>query len=457
MSDLILSFNHVQATAFASQAKETVMCSGLGSGKSFLLGAKSYEWLSGYPKKPGYSDAVFGLFAPTNEQLTFATLRQVQDSWQKMGFLEDSHYVINIRPPAHWGIAPFSKIRSTRVLTTVWGTYMLMSGLDRFDSLRGIEFDGILIDEWRDVDEEAREVIVPRARGKRFTEEDIISQVFYATTPPDNPTQLMDMRDNGGEAVLFVTGSTHINEHNLPKSYIIGLKKIFDERTFNREIMAELSMSTDKPFAYIFKKEKHVSDRHGDELFDPQLPIYLSFDFNVDPQTCLAFQHDKWAEEIRLVAEFRLENADIYEMCDHIKAKYGNYEHVYFYLTGDSTGKSRQGAAKGKKNYYKVIKSKLGIPDERFDTPGKNMAHSDSRVLVNSCLQNFPSIQIGNNCTFTIADLQLVGIDDEFKIDKSNPKMGHLLDCFRYYFHTYHFDFIKYANIRTYDDDNNDD
>ena len=46
---------------------------------------------------------------------------------------------------------------------------------------------------------------------------------------------------------------------------------------------------TNNPFAYAFDANKHIA---SGLLYNPSLPVLLSFDFNKDPITCIAGQSD---------------------------------------------------------------------------------------------------------------------------------------------------------------------
>ena len=102
---------------------------------------------------------------------------------------------------------------------------------------------------------------------------------------------------------------------SLPESYLEGLENL-DEIT--REIFVRGNwdiVDVERPFAYAFQKSKHV---RPDLEFNRNAPIVLSFDFNVDPITCLVCQ--TYNDKIRILKEFRLRNSDIFELCQRIKA-----------------------------------------------------------------------------------------------------------------------------------------
>jgi hypothetical protein len=235
------------------------------------------------------------------------------------------------------------------------------------------------------------------------------------------------------EQFAYIPAGIHDNP-NLPKEYVEGLK-LLDPITYKRFVEGDWSaFAVDKPFAYCFNESKHV----GSVEVDLEHELRLSFDFNVDPITAVASQYI--GGQIRFVKEFRLNNSNIYELCDNVKAA---YPLAVLNVTGDATGRSRSALTTGNINYYTVIKEKLYLTDGQMNIPTINPQHSDSRVLCNSILQNFNLI-VDKSCRFLIEDLTYVEVTSEGKIDKAKDKFrGHLLDCFLYTLNTFHSNLLK--------------
>lgn len=195
------------------------------------------------------------------------------------------------------------------------------------------------------------------------------------------------------------------------------------------------AFAVNNPFAYAFSEEKHVNSIEKDESDY----IQLSFDFNIDPSTCIASQ-SPYIGKTNILKEFRLENSDIYEMCGRIKSTYPN---DVFIVTGDATGHNRSALTKGNINYYTVIKQELNLVDTQMKQPSINPAVADTRVLLNSMFQN-GEIAIDASCKYLIDDLKYCEVDDSGDIDKTKDKhRTHLLDCLRYHVNTFHKSFIK--------------
>ena len=83
--------------------------------------------------------------------------------------------------------------------------------------------------------------------------------------------------------------------------------------------------------------------------------------------------------------------------------------------------------------------------------PRKNLGIRDSRLMCNAALEHL-EISIDPSCEHLIEDLLTVeadfsgDIDRKLIINKTNdPTKSHLLDCFRYYIHTYYLEQFQKA------------
>src|SRR3990167_413030 len=161
-NEITITLNEKQGVAYRSTAKEIFYISGVGSGKSLLMGI----WLQ---KQLSVAGAVCLLGSPTYDTLRDSTLPQVQDAWKKMGIKENEHYVINIRPDETWGVETFSKLSSNKIITFNWGSYLICDSMENYNKHRGSEYDAIAIDEFRDIKKNVREsVLLERLRGRAF-------------------------------------------------------------------------------------------------------------------------------------------------------------------------------------------------------------------------------------------------------------------------------------------------
>jgi len=230
--------------------------------------------------------------------------------------------------------------------------------------------------------------------------------------------------------------STYSNPY-IAHSEIEEIKNTMDDLSFRCEILAEDVDVSNNPFAYAFDESKHVVDNIE---YIPNAILYLSFDFNKDPITAIACQHNGF--NVSVIKEFSLKNSDIYELCDRINAAYPNGS---FIVTGDATGRNRTALVRGNLNYWTVVKNKLRLTDTQLKVGSINPSVADTRVLLNSMLQH-DYVKISRNCPILIRDLKYVEVDEngDIKKDRSNVnKEADQLDCLRYELFTFHRNYLK--------------
>lgn len=186
-------------------------------------------------------------------------------------------------------------------------------------------------------------------------------------------------------------------------------------------------------WAYAFNKNKHI----GTVEYNPNEPVILSFDFNVNPIVCILAQYYEPERKTRVFGEIKLNNSNIYEMCDTIKQRIKNRAGIT--ICGDASGKNRNVAIKNNASYYTIILNELGLPPGALNgVPSKNLPLNDSRVVVNAALEHY-DILIDSSCKNLITDLQVVETDSQGKINKGkDSETTHLLDAFRYLIHKYY-------------------
>lgn len=216
-----------------------------------------------------------------------------------------------------------------------------------------------------------------------------------------------------------------------------------DEDTKARMIRGEWDIEVKKAFLYAFKRERNI----GVGLkIDYNKPIWISFDFNVDPMTACIGQTDS-TTYLHITNAFRIENSDTYDLCRQIKPLIKGREHMVF-VTGDASGKNRIAGAQGHINHYQIIASELGLKSDQFRIPGANPLITDSRVFMNSLVEKFPEFLIDSSLEDLINDIMFTTVSinrkGEVEINKTgineytgadNRTMGHQLDNVRYLAH----------------------
>lgn len=192
----------------------------------------------------------------------------------------------------------------------------------------------------------------------------------------------------------------------------------------------------DNPWLHAFNYDKHVKKLP----FLQSFPVYLNFDINNDPFTCLATQHSpiKGTKDsfIHFIKEFS-GHIKAEDMCQQIKS---TFPASIFYITGDRSGLNEDVGRN--QTLYAIIQSMLGLSDKQMCLNTHNLEHADSRLLCNAMLEHYPNLFIDIGCKNFIADCQKATCDP----DSARPstllkdRKGYKMDLFdggRYYFQTY--------------------
>lgn len=330
-----------------------------------------------------------------------------------------------------------SKDETVKQLTVLGGGTLDMWSMEDPDSGRGRKYARVIIDEA----EKARHLERAWQATIRATLADYKGDCWFLSTPRFGSTYFKKLFNTDGEYWARWSFTSYDNPFIDPEE-IDNAREQLDESTFRCEFMAEdVTLAVNK-FIYNFDTQKHIIK--GLQLI-PHLPVILSFDFNVEPITCLVGQCDG-IETVRILDEYRLMNSDIEELCTRILS---DYPDKMLLVTGDASGQSRT-ALKRDLNYYKEIKSILKLGMGQFKVPTVNPPVKGTRILCNSLLSRHKDYLFSDRVPYLVMDIQEVEVDENGCIDKDKKKhQTHLLDCWRYF----NFTFLKkFLDLRIYED-----
>lgn len=227
--------------------------------------------------------------------------------------------------------------------------------------------------------------------------------------------------------------------------------KQMNERYYKQLVEGDWTdFDDDNPrWAFAFDGAKHIREC---EII-PNQPLYLSFDFNYNPMTCLVMQCVRYYTGgcfIHILKEFVLPKTDVKTACMIVKNTYPKHT---FIVTGDATGRARNaGYTSGEESLWAMVISSLSLGNGQLILPTVNPSHSNSRALVNSLLQNHPNIKIHPQCEQLIHELRTAkpkatnNPDHADQLDKGagdSEKGYNVMDCCRYIFNTFFADFVE--------------
>ncbi|HRT83962.1 MAG TPA: hypothetical protein P5523_04925 [Bacteroidales bacterium] len=467
-----------QKAILKSVAPINLFLSGVGSGKTHLLGIKTYQLIRRFPKVRGF------IGANTYLQLEQSTLFRIREYWKSIGIVEydkDSRqhgqYVINKKPPAHFNVEGHSFDSYYGIISFVNGCVIFVGSLERSTSHEGKEFGWAVLDETKDTDEsDVKEIILARIRQPGMyivngelsdigTPEQQYNPLFIATSPAKvewinnwfgldsymdeisrriyNKEDFFQVRNNDKFAVI---SSTYHNVRNVGENYINNILQNNTEERGKALIFANPFTQTGGEFYSSFDRLRHVNRVN----YDPKLPIHISFDQNSVPYNSAAIaqvirNEEYW--EWRFIDEIALPNPrnSTEEVCEEFMMRYPNHKSGLYYY-GDASGHSRTTMNKDFRHHYEIIEFKL----RRYliNDSDRSLKQNPSVVLrrdfINKIFEDkLPiKITIDEGCNHLIADLMYCkqgldgGKDKHIVTDKETgdkyQKYGHLGDSMEY-------------------------
>lgn len=315
------------------------------------------------------------------------------------------------------------------------GGVIEMWSLDSPDTIRGRKYKRIIVDEAATVPNLKyawTEVLRPMLT-------DMKGDGWFLSTPKGKNNYFYDLcKNNETFSDWSFSQMPTVSNPYIDPEEVEAARLQLDPLTFAQEYLASFVTENLDSWAYCYSREKHV----GKTTLNRSFEVKLSFDFNRNPITCGVFQD--YGENIFGIEQIKLENSNIYALCDYIRAKYSGY---MLLVTGDATGRASNAMVKDNLNYYTVIKSQLNLSQAQIKVANINPPLEENRVLVNSILHTKKVTLDENNCKGLIFDLEHAQVLPDGSLDKTDrkdpTKQLDALDCFRYYLNTFHKNALK--------------
>ena len=267
------------------------------------------------------------------------------------------------------------------------------------------------------------ELAVNKALGRLRGCED--AELFMTTTPEGFKFAHDYLVNKASDNKYVVHGRTEDNPY-LPKSYINSLKENYDENLLKAYLNGQF-VNLQKGICYNgFDRKRNLQECR----YNPNLPIHVGIDFNVQPMAACIIQEQPNSPQIKVIDEILLTqdgSGDLLteRMMNTIKQKYPSRKYNAY---PDATGAARHSSSR-----YSDIQI---IQRSNFIV---HVRHINPLVVnrVNSMNNNLSkgNIVIDPKCKNLIKDLEQVVLKTGTReIDKaSNSDLSHISDALGYY------------------------
>lgn len=468
-----LMFSRPQLEIMFSTAQVNLFHAGVGSGKTFIIGAKNAIYAVKYPHVRGF------IGANTYSQLSKSTLVGVFKFWASIGLIRNVHYVVNIQPPESFTIIGERLESYHNTISFCNGKLIFTASLENYQAIDGIEIGHADLDETKDTPEEAvKEVIMARLRqtGLWLDKKGEITTIKEEGVAGFNPLSIYTspaktdwisewfnfpkyfeeinsrifgkddyFRKRIGDK-LVVISSTYHNEDNLPAGYIQS--KLIDPNAHNPHRInmlvygSPLAKSGNEYFNQ-FDRMKHVKEVDVPE----KLIAHVGFDFNRGPYITSGLFKMWWKSDVNrwhvhMMDEVCLDPPE--NTTEHLSnAIIALHSHdlvngmIYY---GDYSGNNKR--TNSIENDYDVIRriffKYIGESSDRVIVNDRVVLRKEfmNKVFYGSLPIDFT---ISPKCIKFIADCEFLkegpdGKKNKAKDKDGNEKYGHLADMVEYFF-----------------------
>ena len=331
------------------------------------------------------------------------------------------------------------------------GNEILLAGLDDVEKLKSIA--GIT-SIWV---EEATELLVGdfdqldlRLRGETVT----YKQIMFTYNPINENHWIKSRFHDSPQENFDCLRTTFKDNHFIDDEYrtILEQKASSSPNLYRIYYLGEWGKEDiQRPYCQNFNREKHISDS---AVFNPQLPVYFSLDFNVEPFVCEASHiwSDGNGMHFHTFDEIVIEkNGDVPEMCDMIENTYGMKVVSNAIFTGDAMQRKREITQRNNIDAWRMIDVRFNL-GRRLMVPKANPSVRENRHLVNAILAFHPDLKIHSKCKKLIYDMQFVEADADGDMVKTSrnkeAQRADALDAWRYKCNTFLRDFFERYKIK---------
>lgn len=376
-----------------SRAKFRAYVGGYGSGKT-LAGCHEAIWLSYLNMGiPGM------MLAPTLgmlEDATLVTFREILDR-------------ARIRYMYH---------KSSGVMSLPWGSKVLFRSADAPERLKGPNLAWVGVDEGALVSRAAWEVAISRIRHP-----DAKRHAAFITTTPEGFNWLYEEfveRNRRGYSVIYAKTAENVH---LPGDYVRDLESAYDPALVKQYLMGEFVNPAAGRVYYGFDRLRNLSDA----VFDPELPVALCIDFNVNPLHAAVAQVKGGV--VYVVDEIVLPSSNTYELCSEVRSRYGDVPVIAY---PDPSGRARKtaGTSEAPSDFAILALHGFEIRAHAKNPPVKDRINAVNRKLLGP--EGEAGLYVSAHCRETVRSLEQTCYKPGSAVVDKSAGVEHMADAIGY-------------------------
>lgn len=334
---------------------------GYGSGKTFcgsLLGLMlclKYEGIRGL------------VGAQTYPMLKDTTMQQYFEHLDNMGFKAGYHYTF--------------KVADGKLI--FWnGSEILFRHLQEPEKLKSLNLGFVELEEMSNVPEATFKMLISRLRQNNIWGKEFQYRLFGHTNPESSKGWIykyfVEQKPDNYRLILAPTTQNTF----LSPDYVENMKKLYDEEYYRINVLGEFGDYTSGLIVKNFSNE-NIKELH----YQPDLPLHLTFDFNVDPMSCILAHVT--GGKVFYFDEFILENTTTQGTMDEVLKKYPAHK-TDIIINGDASGDNR--STQSEVSNYVIIRNALKrhYPNNKikfdlrpYNPPIKNRIASFNAMICN--------------------------------------------------------------------------
>jgi len=401
-----LRFHPQQSKCWRSRARFRAVAAGRRSGKTELSRRRVVRWL---PVQKDWPDPLYFYALPTRDQAK-------RVAWPALKLLV----------PPHW-VAKNGISESELSIETVFGSKLWVLGLDKPARAEGVGWDGGVVDESCDQRPGTFDKTIRPALSDRSGWCDRIG-VPKRTGPGAQEFKAFWERGLTGEDPEIESYSWPSSDI-LPASEVESARRQLDDKDYNEQYNASWETVGGSVF-YAFSDVLNVDDRVS---YNPDLPLLIGSDFNVDPMAWVFCQNH--GGELYQFDELWMRSTNTEAALNETKKRYGNHK-AGMYFFGDATGKARKTAAST--SDYIQIRNFEGFINSRVMYPDSNPPRHDRFASCNAMFKNAAGqhrYKVHPRCRNTIKDLVVRSYEPGTTEPDDHDDVGHITDALGYLIH----------------------